>query len=206
MAKQYSVSEVFYSIQGEGQHVGRPAVFVRFAGCNLKCSFCDTPQRGEHCDGYTKMTARQIAAAMDEGSQSAASLCVLTGGEPGLQIDADLVRRIKELFFTVAVETNGTRKLPKNVDHVVCSPKPHIPLALRRCDELKVVIDCMATAEWFKEETRAKRWPRALYREVMPVFRNGQPDPWALEFCRDWVLANPRWFLTSQVHKWWGVR
>ena len=202
MAKQYRVNEVFYSIQGEGQHAGRPALFVRFAGCNLKCAFCDT----EH-SMQAKMTAKQIVHTLERSQpvNHPTTHLVLTGGEPGLQIDAELVKALhKEHFYPVQVETNGTVKLPKNCDWITCSPKPTLSPkpVLKRCDELKVVIDCMVTAEWFK----AAKFPEATYNQVMPVFRDNVPDPWALSWCKVWVLEHPGWILTWQAHKMWGVR
>ena len=111
----YRVNEIFYSLQGEGANTGTPAVFVRFAGCNLRCPFCDT-----EFDSYTEMTAAEIA---DEIGRFPADFVVLTGGEPSLQVDDALVETLHARDLVIAVETNGTRPLPADIDWVTCSPK-----------------------------------------------------------------------------------
>ena len=109
------INEIFYSLQGEGYHTGIPAIFVRFSGCNMKCSFCDTL----HEDGIM-MSDEEI---ISEVVKYPASMVVLTGGEPGLWIDESLVDALHNEGKYVCVETNGTCVLPDNVDWVTCSPK-----------------------------------------------------------------------------------
>ena len=121
------INEIFYSLQGEGYHTGTPAVFVRFSGCNLKCSFCDT----QHEEG-TLMTDDEIIA---EVSKYPAATVILTGGEPSLWIDDALVDRLHEAGKYVCIETNGTRPLPASIDWVTCSPKQGARLAITRMDE-----------------------------------------------------------------------
>ena len=111
----YRINEIFYSLQGEGANSGTPAVFVRFAGCNLHCPFCDTD-----FDTYTEMTAEEI---LDEIGQYPADFVVLTGGEPSLQVDDALVDAMHSRDLVIAVETNGTHPLPDNIDWVTVSPK-----------------------------------------------------------------------------------
>ena len=109
------INEIFYSLQGEGYHTGTPAVFIRFSGCNLKCSFCDT----QHEAG-TLMTDDEIIA---EVSKYPAVTVILTGGEPSLWIDDALIDRLHKAGKYVCIETNGTRPLPESIDWVTCSPK-----------------------------------------------------------------------------------
>ena len=135
----YRINEIFHSLQGEGYHSGTPAVFVRFSGCNLRCAFCDT----QHQQG-TMMSMQEI---VDEVNRyPIAPLVVLTGGEPSLFIDEAFVAELKQKTYKrIAIETNGTRPLPQNLDWVTLSPKSAFeggeaePCVLRRCDELKVV-------------------------------------------------------------------
>ena len=129
----YRVNEIFYSLQGEGRHTGRAAVFVRFSGCNLRCPFCDTDFAA-----YKPMAIADIMNAISPWSEC--GFVVLTGGEPSLQVDDALVEELHRAGFYVAVETNGTHALPDSVDWVTWSPKDgfndHVPpLALSRIDE-----------------------------------------------------------------------
>ena len=129
--KIYKVNEIFYSLQGEGANAGTPAVFVRFAGCNLRCPFCDTD-----FDSYTEMSADEIA---DEVGQYPADFVVLTGGEPSLQVDENLVAVLRSRDLVIAIETNGTHPLPYDIDWVTLSPKEGSQIVLTEADEVKVV-------------------------------------------------------------------
>ena len=133
------INEIFYSLQGEGANTGVPAVFVRFSGCNLRCSFCDT----QHQDG-TMMSDEEIIAEVMRYPQ--ARIVVLTGGEPSLFIDEAFIDKLKTATGkTITIETNGTNVLPDGIDWVTLSPKTGFeggdlqPLLLTECDELKVV-------------------------------------------------------------------
>ena len=123
-------------MQGEGHHTGRAAAFVRFSGCNMQCAFCDTDHRH-----YRLMSADDIVQALQPFP---ARYVVLTGGEPSLQADQALIDLLHRHQYTVAIETNGTKPLPRGIDWVTVSPKPlpdgrYAPLALSRCNELKVL-------------------------------------------------------------------
>ena len=109
------INEIFYSLQGEGFHTGMPAIFVRFSGCNLKCSFCDT----QHEEG-TLMSDEEIVEAV---AKYPASMVILTGGEPGLWIDDKLVDALHYEGKYVCIETNGSCVWPENIGWVSCSPK-----------------------------------------------------------------------------------
>jgi organic radical activating enzyme len=128
--KQYKVNEIFYSLQGEGYHCGTAAVFLRFSGCNRACAFCDT----DH-NGGSMMTADEIIEAI---CAFPTRHLVITGGEPTLQLDSDLLRAIKLRGFFVQIETNGSLPVPPEVDWVTCSPKD-APWNIDRIDELKIV-------------------------------------------------------------------
>ena len=125
------INEIFYSLQGEGFHTGTAAVFVRFSGCNLKCDFCDT----RHEEG----TWMEDAAIIETVNQYPAKFVILTGGEPGLWIDDELIDRLHQAGKQVCIETNGTRPLPKAIDWITCSPKMGAPVVLERANEIKVV-------------------------------------------------------------------
>jgi organic radical activating enzyme len=202
--KQYSINEVFYSIQGEGVHAGRAAIFVRFAGCNLKCTFCDT----DHAE-RVRMTAKELIAAMKTANDDCHQV-VLTGGEPALQLDVDLVRALHAEGYWLQIETNGTKALPVNLgrgsaayrDHVTVSPKFGGMIVLKKCDELKIVVDVPD----IKAIADRKDLPRSTYQCVSPVFNGGKVDDEMHNACVNWVLTHPEWQLAFQLHKVWGVR
>ena len=125
MRELFRVNEIFYSLQGEGRNTGRAAVFVRFAGCNLRCPFCDT-----EFDTYREMTAEEIIAEVDECRKDVSPcdayskpLLVLTGGEPTLQVDEAFVELLHQHGYEVAMESNGILPAPKNLDWLTVSPK-----------------------------------------------------------------------------------
>lgn len=180
----YRVNEIFYSLQGEGYHTGTPAVFLRFAGCNRRCPFCDT----DHFDG-TDMTAAEIASAC---AAFPARHLVATGGEPLLQLDSALLRELKAYGFYVQIETNGSLPAPPEVDWVTCSPKD-APWHIDRVDELKVVYqgqDVEETARMFDTPVRFLQPCSGLnVKETI-----------------DYILAHPRWRLSLQTHKLLDIR
>ena len=151
----YAVKEIFYTLQGEGANTGRPAVFCRFAGCNLwtgreadradaVCSFCDTDFLGTDGPGGGKFAAAErlaaaIAGAWPAGDPASRPLVVCTGGEPLLQLDPPLVDALRAAGFEIAVETNGTVTPPAGLDWLCVSPKAGAPLVVTAGDELKLV-------------------------------------------------------------------
>lgn len=183
------INEIFYSLQGEGLRTGVPAVFVRFAGCNMRCSFCDTDFRD-----YTELTDEEIVAT---AAQYPARYVVLTGGEPALQVDAALVDRFHAAGFVVAIETNGTVAPPHNVDWVTCSPKGDV--VLRRCDELKCLYD--GQSEPYCPDIEAR------YRLLQPIDSGDEERNHDITAaCVAYVKSHPQWRLSLQTHKLIGIR
>ena len=210
----YSVKEIFYSLQGEGAQAGRPAVFCRFAGCNLwsgreqdraraVCTFCDTEFRGTDGVGGGRFAgaeelAERIQATWggDPGSV-VRPYVVCTGGEPLLQLDAPLIAALQARGFEVAVETNGTRPAPPGLDWVCVSPKADAELVLRSGDELKLVYP--------QAEAPPERFAGLDFRYFFLQPLEG-PDrvahtQQALAYC----LAHPRWRLSLQMQKVLGI-
>lgn len=192
----YRVNEIFHSLQGEGRNTGRAAVFVRFAGCNLRCPFCDTDFRD-----YTEMTARQI---VDEASRWPTRFAVLTGGEPTLQVDAELTALFHAQDFELAMESNGTRPVPPGIDWLTISPKQaYVGRAaapvVTECDELKCVFDGQHPID--------DHGIKATYRYLQPC-DTGDPQRNAAinEACVDYILRHPEWRLSLQTHKMLGFR
>lgn len=181
----YRVNEIFYSLQGEGFFTGRAAVFVRLSGCNRSCDFCDTDHRT-----FIPMTAGEIVA---KASAFESRFVVVTGGEPLLQLDDELVDAFHAAGFFVAVETNGTLPVPKDVDWVTCSPKDK-PWAIDRIDELKIV--------WQRQdvESIAASLPPATHRFLQPLSCSNTDE------VIKYILRNPRWRLSLQTHKLVGIQ
>ena len=210
----YAVKEIFYTLQGEGAHTGRPAVFCRFAGCNLwsgrerdrsraVCTFCDTDFVGtDGTGGGTFATATDLAAvimAMWPASALGGSpFVVCTGGEPLLQLDLPLVECLHALGFSVAIETNGTRLPPPGVDWVCVSPKAGADLVLLAGDELKLVYpQSGALPEQF-----AHLDFRQFFLQPMDGLAASRNTQLALDYC----LQHPQWRLSLQTHKVLGIR
>lgn len=211
----YSVKEIFYTIQGEGANIGRPAVFIRFAGCNLwsgreedrataVCRFCDTDFVGGAKYENATVLANAVAARWPAGQRK--RMVVLTGGEPLLQVDQKLLDALKAEWFYVAVETNGTQALRGHVDWLCVSPKAGAPLALSDADELKLVYPQKGIdPERFSEFRAVHRWlspmaSQSRNRQVRTrITRRNTAD--AVAYC----LTHPEWRLAVQAHKFWGV-
>ena len=209
----YGIKEMFYTLQGEGTHAGRPAVFCRFAGCNLwsgreadrvsaTCSFCDTDFVGTDGPGGGKFddaaqVARAAASLWPEGAESRRFI-VLTGGEPLLQVDDALVAALKDSGFYIAVETNGTIPPPRGLDWVCVSPKAGASLAVRSGSELKVVVPQAGLD--LDDLARLDFGAHLLQPMDGPDLRDN--TRWAIEAC----LRDPRWKLSIQTHKVLGIR
>lgn len=209
----YSVKEIFYTLQGEGINAGHPAVFCRFSGCNLWtgreidrstaiCSFCDTDFVGTNSSGGGKFkTAEDLANAIEqewESSDRQHRFVVLTGGEPLLQIDEQLVAALHQRDFFVAVETNGTIEPATLVDWICVSPKAGTTLVVRKGHELKLVYPQIdANPEQFDQ----LEFDHFLL-QPMDGPAQGKNTELAIEYCK----RNPRWKLSVQTHKMIGIR
>lgn len=175
------VNEIFYSLQGEGVHAGRPAVFVRLSGCNRACSFCDTDFAR-----FTEMSDAEIVEAIE---RYPAEIVIFTGGEPAMQLTDPLVRAVQATGRRVHVETNGSLPVPPSVDWVTCSPKTP-PYAIERIDELKVLLIPGADPEAI-----AAQLPEARAYCLQPLSCSNTAE------CVEWIKAHPRWRLSLQTHK-----
>ena len=208
----YAVKEIFYTLQGEGANTGRPAVFCRFAGCNLwtgrgadretaTCGFCDTDFVGTDGPGGGRFpTAEQLAAAVEAAwpaSEPAPKFVMCTGGEPLLQIDAPLLEALHARRFEVAVETNGTVRPPPGIDWLCVSPKAGAPLVVDRGDELKLVFP----QDGVEPERFAALCFRHFFLQPMDGPVREANTAAAVRYC----LAHPRWRLSLQTHKLLGI-
>ncbi|HKA88346.1 MAG TPA: 7-carboxy-7-deazaguanine synthase QueE [Haliangiales bacterium] len=189
------------TLQGEGAHAGRPCVFLRFAVCNLACTWCDTDFRPE---GAATMSADEIAARLVELDAHATRMVVVTGGEPALQWDEPLAAALRAAGFRVHMETNGTRELAAPVDWLTVSPKPQFhegrfELRLRGGDECKLIVDdAVGDADLERYET----WPfGALFLQPCMDERYAHHLGRAV----DLVSRHPRWRLSLQLHKIVGI-
>jgi len=208
----YSVKEIFYSIQGEGYYSGRPAVFCRFSGCNLwsgkeedraqaLCKFCDTDFIGTGGTGgglydTAKLLAKNISQYRPRSSGRPFVVC--TGGEPLLQMDAELIAALHEAGFEIAVETNGTIPAPAGIDWICVSPKADVKLVQTVGDELKLVYP-QAGAE-------PERYDKLNFRHFFLQPMDGADREEATRQTLEYVLAHPQWRISLQLHKILNVR
>jgi len=207
----YAVKELFYTLQGEGGQTGRPAVFCRFAGCNLwsgreedraaaQCTFCDTDFIGTGPDGGrfgdAAALAGRIAALWPDGAGG--RFVVVTGGEPLLQLDPKLIAALHTRGFEIAVETNGTLPPPAGIDWLCVSPKSGNKLAITAGDELKLVVPQPGLDP---QEFAGLRFRRFSVQPMDGPDRARNTE-WAIRYC----LEHPQWQLSLQTHKWSGVR
>ena len=207
----YAVKEIYLTLQGEGAHTGRSAVFCRFAGCNLwsgreadrptaVCQFCDTEffgTDGEH--GGTFQSADDLAelvSALWAGDGLPYVVC--TGGEPLLQLDDALVTALHQRGFEVAVETNGTLPVPAEVDWVCVSPKANTHLAIQAADELKLVFP----QDGLEPSAFADFDAGHFFLQPMDGPKRAENTLAAVEFCQ----RHPKWRVSAQMHKLLGIR
>ena len=195
MMKTYRVNDMFYSLQGEGNNTGKAAVFVRFAGCNLRCSFCDT----DFTD-YTEMSADEIvkrANALCEVARQIKPMVVLTGGEPTLQVDWALIDSLHQAGYDVAMESNGTNLPPDNLDWLTVSPKERV--MVKRCNELKCLFDEKACVDDFG--IMADEY----YLQPCDV-GDDVKNQTIIQQCVEYIKAHPKWRLSLQTHKLAGFK
>ncbi|WP_036876447.1 7-carboxy-7-deazaguanine synthase QueE [Xylanibacter oryzae] len=178
------INEIFYSLQGEGMNTGTAAIFIRFSGCNLNCDFCDT----HHEDG-TMMTDDDIIC---EVNKYPAKMVVLTGGEPSLWIDKELIEKLHEINKFVTIETNGTNNLPDGIDWVTCSPKKGGTVVLNHIDELKVVYEGQSLKKYDKYITCNRFLQPCSNKNVKETI--------------ECIKKYPEWRLSLQTHIIVGIR
>lgn len=211
----YSVKEVFYSLQGEGAHAGRPAIFCRFSGCNLwsgreqdrdsaQCTFCDTDFIGTNGQGGGKFTtAKELARHVRSfwpDSDAGKAYVVCTGGEPLLQLDDALVRAFHQQGLEIAIETNGTLPVPDGIDWVCVSPKGSADVIVEQGNELKLVYP---QAQSMPEKFSGLAFDH-LFLQPMAIpleanlLHSTTPN---LRATIDYCLQHPQWRLSLQTHK-----
>jgi 7-carboxy-7-deazaguanine synthase len=211
---KYAVREIFYTLQGEGRQTGRPAVFCRFAGCNLWsglerdrataiCRFCDTNfvgvdgPRGGRFDSSKDLAAAIASSWPEQTSARARPFVVCTGGEPLLQLDEELVDALHDQGFEVAIETNGTKFPPPDIDWICVSPKAGADLVLREGDELKLIFP--------QPGAEPPRFEHLAFRDFLLQPMDGperqQNTALAIRYC----LEHPWWRLSVQTHKFLGI-
>ncbi len=187
------VNDIFYSLQGEGFNVGTPAVFIRLSGCNLCCPFCDT----EFHSG-TMMSEEEIVKT---AAKYDSRLVVVTGGEPSLQLTETLIDALHKTGKTVAVETNGTRPLPPNVDWITLSPKEmflgkEAKVCLREVDEVKVVYDGCHIPQ-LPDGVTVRHGQFLQPCDTGNAVRNTE----IIKKTTAYILEHPEWRLSLQTHK-----
>lgn len=210
----YAVKEIFYSLQGEGAHAGRPALFCRFAGCNLwsgreedretaPCSFCDTDFVGVDGENGGKFAdAAALATALDARWPAASSIhkfIVCTGGEPLLQLDAALVDALHAKGFEIAVETNGTQTAPAGLDWVCVSPKGKEPLVQTAGNELKLIFPQV------EPEAQPDRFEGLAFDHFFLQPLDGPDAKANTDACVAYCKAHPKWRLSLQTHKFLDI-
>lgn len=208
--KKYAVKEVYYTLQGEGVNAGRPAVFLRFAGCNLWsgreadrstaiCKFCDTDFVGTDGPGGGLFTSPlELAAAArsvwpENGSSGARPLIVCTGGEPLLQLDEPLIEALHGVGFTIAIETNGTQNVPPGIDWICVSPKAGADLKVRTGNELKLVFP--------QPDAEPTRYEELAFEHFLLQPMHGPDTIRNTELAVAYCKAHPMWRLSLQTHR-----
>lgn len=196
------INDIFYSLQGEGYNTGRAAVFIRFAGCNLRCLFCDTA-----FETFREMSDEEIVATV---AAFPSRFIVLTGGEPTLQVDESFVELLHSHGFKVAMESNGTRPAPLNLDWLTVSPKIPENIGIgkdelaRQPDELKIIFDEDTDPETFLSSLRPSQSP-LLYLQPCDTGDAGR-NTLIINRCIDYIKEHPQWCLSLQTHKLVGFK
>jgi 7-carboxy-7-deazaguanine synthase len=208
MPSTYIVNEVFYSLQGEGVRAGTANVFVRFTGCNLRCDVAagDKSPGGFACDtefaSGRKLTLDELCQWIEREAHNwsqTGKWLILTGGEPGLQVTQELIDKLHHRGYLLAIETNGTVKLPEGLDWITCSPKvAEHAIKQLTASEVKYV------RGW--GQGIPKTVVKAHHQLISPAFDGGNIRPDVLQWCIQLVKENPAWRMTIQGHKIWTVR
>ncbi len=206
----YKIKEIYYTIQGEGYHAGRPAVFCRFSGCNLWsgreedrskaiCQFCDTNFWGTDGKNGGKYSAEELAQKIKSllPENAPKPFIVLTGGEPALQVDEKLIETLHNQGFEIAIETNGTKPLPHGIDWICMSPKANTEIILTKGNEIKIVIPQVGiNPADFEDLDYDHKYVQAM-----------ESDTWDhnIKHAVQYVLDHSQWKLSVQTHKYLGI-
>ena len=208
--KTYKVKEIYFTIQGEGHHTGRPAVFLRFAGCNLWsglekdrdtaiCKFCDTNFWGTDGTNGGKYSAEDLATTIrslhPETKEKIYVVC--TGGEPALQMDDQLIEVFHNHDFIIAIESNGTLPLPKGIDWVCISPKADTEIVVKKGDELKLVYPQL--------ENSPDQYVDLSFDHFYLQPLDDAHQETHIQSCVKYCMKHPRWKLSLQTHKILGI-
>lgn len=195
------INEIFYSLQGEGRWAGRPAVFVRFSGCNLRCSFCDTDHAAHELLSMEQIVERILQFCPKNTENHRQMLVVLTGGEPSLFVDKEFIDAMHAANLYVAIETNGTRRLPEGIDWITLSPKDAYALnaevVIDKANELKLIFDGSVVPSIYGYPVAADTHLYLQPCDTGDAERNTQIIYAAVDYC----LAHPCWSLSLQQHK-----
>lgn len=202
----YRIAEVFYSLQGEGVRAGTANVFLRFAGCNLRCTKSDA---GFLCDTDHAVTAElerpdQVVEAARWADVSRCGCVILTGGEPLLQVDLPLLVALADAgYHHVGLETNGTVAIPAEMrpwfGWVSCSPKRHAAIALESANEVRIVLGMGDVPP--KQSTL----PKANHYILSPASKGSALDQAAVDWCLSYAMKHPEWRVSMQLHKVWRI-
>lgn len=188
--KKYKLVEIFYSLQGEGLRVGTPNIFIRFSHCNLSCDFCDTPYN----DVNLELDKNEL---LENIKQYNCKNIILTGGEPMLQVDDELISLFKENNYYLAIESNGIKEVHKEIDYICISPKSKKFFQITG-DELKYVIKV-------GDKIPQKIGDFKNYL-ISPEMNYNTPNFDNLNYCIELVKNNPEWRLSIQSHKFMNIR
>lgn len=207
----YKIKEIYFTLQGEGAHTGRAAVFCRFTGCNLWsgreedrskaiCQFCDTDFWGTDGENGGKYSASELAEKVKQlwpENRVGVPYVVCTGGEPLLQLDTSLVKALHKEGLEIAIETNGTIEVPPGVDWICVSPKANTEIIVRKGHELKLVYPQVGAMPDQYEMLNFEHF----FIQPMDGTLAQENTRKSIEFC----LQNPKWRLSLQTHKLIGI-
>ena len=207
----YSVKEIFYTVQGEGFHTGRASVFCRFTGCNLwsgkeedrkiaKCTFCDTDFVGTDGIGGGKFVNAEalVKSILSYWDSDTKPFIVLTGGEPMLQVDNDLINELKKYDCEIAIETNGTIKVPREIDWICVSPKAGNNIIQTNGDELKLVYP--------QKNIKPIQYEMYAFKNFSLQPMDGELKVHNTNLTLEYCMKNPKWRVSIQTHKVIGIR
>ena len=207
----YKIKEIYFTLQGEGFHTGRPSIFIRFSGCNLWsgiekdrnsaiCNWCDTDFVGTDGPNGGKYSVTQIKKILlklwpDKNLEKPYVVC--TGGEPLLQLDEELIKEIHKIGFEIGLETNGTLLPPSGIDWICVSPKAKTDLILTSGNELKLVYPQISL--------NPKRYEKLDFDYFFIQPMDGINQKINIKKSKEFIMKNPQWSLSLQTHKIMGI-